>query len=111
MSLENGFYANTEKLHALQAEAVQDSRVADRLLEELKKACSLAEALGDRRLADVLQDMEKIARYCDGKQRFLDELCAEVELLSLHIGAEIDRSSEAAQNLFRSIDIISDSLS
>lgn len=108
MALENGFYANTDKLHDLQTEVTEEARVAERLLEELKEAYRLCEAVGDHKLNRVLQDMERIARYCDRKRHYVDDMCSELELLSLNIGAVIDESSERALRLFRNIDILSD---
>ena len=96
--MENGFYANTEKLHDLQAEVTEETRVAQRLLEELKRAYRLSEAIGDHRLNKPMQNMEKIARYW----------CSELEQLSLNIGTVIEESSETALRLFRNIDILTD---
>lgn len=108
MALENGFYANTEKLHDLQAEVTEEARVAQRLLEELKRAYRLSEAIGDHRLNKPMQNMEKIARYCDRKRHYVDEMCSELEQLSLNIGTVIEESSETALRLFRNIDILTD---
>ena len=108
MSLENGFFADIEKLHAHQSEAAQDARDAAGLLEEMKRAYQLCEAMGDRRMENVLKDTERIARYCDKKHHYIDELCSEVEQLSLNIGTIIEDSNDSAQRLFRYIEIISD---
>ncbi len=106
MSLENGLYADTAKLRTHVDEIAAEARTAQLLCEKIQFAQRLSE-LGDCRYGLLAADAEKLSRYFREMQSNVDNMCTELELLSLKISSMISESTDEAKRHFRAIDIIS----
>ena len=106
MYLDNGLYANTAKLRTHVDEIATEARTAQSLLEKIQSAQRMSE-LGNYRYAKLASDAEKLSRYFKEMQVHTDNMCTELELLSLNISALINESTEKAKLDYRAIDIVS----
>ena len=107
MALENGLYADTAKLRTHIDEIAAEARTAQLLYEKLQVAQRIASELGDYRYTRLTEDAEKISQYFRDVRLYVDNMCTELELLSLGISALISESTDEARRDFRAIDIVS----